>query len=159
MSAREANTGSPVSSRAITWPATGAFTTVVAAAAAAGTSVLVAVAVAVAVVAAGAASFGFDRRSGGLLIGGGAGQHFSLLFRGAVVEGDDQEEGGQEGDRDGHRVHPHLVEDRNGQQRGEGEGGGGHTMHGLAAAVTDGKSQPRTAMTTPPRPQPTSMRL
>ncbi|CCY19449.1 unknown [Bifidobacterium adolescentis CAG:119] len=27
------------------------------------------------------------------------------------------------------------------------------------AAVTDGKSQPRTAMTTPPRPQPTSMRL
>ena len=55
-SAREANTGSPVSSRAITWPATGAFTTVVAAAAAAGASVLVAVAVAVAVVAAGAAS-------------------------------------------------------------------------------------------------------
>ena len=54
-SARDANTGSPVSSREITWPATGALTTVVVAAAAAGGSVLVAATVAVAVAAAGAA--------------------------------------------------------------------------------------------------------
>lgn len=38
-------------------------------------------------------------------------------------------------------VHPHLVEDRNGQQRGEGEGGGGHTMHGLAGGG-DGREEP-----------------
>ena len=86
-------------------------------------------------------SLGFGRRDSGLLIGGRAGQHFGLLFRSAVVESDDQKEGGEEGHGDGHCIHPHLIEDRNGQQRGECESGGGHAMHGLAGGG-DGREEP-----------------
>ena len=55
-----------------------------------------------------------------------------LLLRGTVVERDDQEHGQEERHGDGNRIDPHLAEYRDGQQRGEGEGCGGHAVHDLA---------------------------
>jgi len=75
---------------------------------------------------------GGDRSGGGglegeVLLGLALGlEGLGLLLGGAVVGDDDEGHGDDERDRDGDDVHPHRLEDRDGQQRGERERAGLH---------------------------------